>query len=155
VLKSKDSGDFMTSIEKIIEEYLAQKKFITLATASFKGEPSTHPIAHVNLGPVVFFITDSTTRKVVNIRQNQNVAYSVFDEIDHIKDIKFLQMEGTASIIEKGPEFTKAWNMILTKFPFMNELPSNPNNIIVKIIPKKCSFSDYSKGIGHKQTIIY
>ena len=145
----------MTDIEKEIIEYLAEKPFITLATCSSNGLPITHPIAHVTDGAIVYFVTDQTTRKVQNIIENKNVAYSTFEEIDQIDQIKSIQMEGTANILPKGPEFTKAWEMILKKFPFMKNMPPNPNNVIVKITPKKCHYSDYSKGFGYKETMVF
>lgn len=145
----------MTDIEKAIIEYLAKKSFITLATCSSDGLPITHPIAHVTDGATVYFVTDQTTRKVQNIKDNKNVAYSTFEEIDKIDQIKSIQMEGSANILPKGPEFTKAWEMILKKFPFMKNMPPNPNNVIVKITPKKCQYSDYSKGFGYTETKVF
>ena len=62
----------MTDIEKAIIEYLAKKPFITLATCSSDGLPITHPIAHVTDGATVYFVTDQTTRKVQNIKENKN-----------------------------------------------------------------------------------
>lgn len=145
----------MTDIKKEIIEYLEKKPFITLATCSLDGLPITHPIAHVTEGATVYFVTDEFTRKVQNIKENKNVAFSAFEEIDQIDQIKSLQMEGSASIIPKGPEFTNVWEMILIKFPFMKDMPPNPNNVIVKIAPKKCHYSDYSKGFGHRETELF
>ena len=142
----------MSDIEKEIVTYLIKKPFITLATCSSKGEPITHPIAHVTDGTTVYFVTDQTTRKVQNIKENNQVAYSTFDEIDKIDQIKSIQMEGTATILPKGNEYSKAWEMIIEKFPFMANMPPNPNNVIVKIIPRKCHYSDYSKGFGYRET---
>ena len=145
----------MTNIDSEIIEYLSKKSFITLATCSSKGIRITHPISHVTDGSTIYFVTDQTTRKVQNIKENNNVAYSTFEEIDQVDQIKSIQMEGLATILSEGPEFTKAWEMILLKFPFMQNVPPNPNNVIVKITPKQCHYSDYSKGFGYRETKIY
>jgi general stress protein 26 len=145
----------MADIEKEIIEYLTKKQFITLATCSSKGVPITHPIAHVTDGSTIYFVTDKTTRKVQNMIENKNVAYSTFDEIDEINQIKSIQMEGQASIISEGAEYQKVWDKIVKKFPFMEKMPPNPNNVIVKITPIKCHFSDYSKGFGYRETKVY
>ena len=147
--------NIMTDVEHEIIKYLSKKSFITLATCTSQGIPITHPIAHVTDGSTIYFVTDKTTRKVQNIRENNNVAYSTFEEIDQIDQIKSIQMEGLATILSEGIEHNKAWEMILQKFPFMQNMPSNPNNVVVKITPKKCHFSDYSKGFGYRETKIY
>ena len=84
----------MELIKDEIEEYLSKRKFLTLGTSSKNGKPLTHPLAYINIGHDVFFSTIKTSRKMKNIYENPNVAYSIYDDTDHLDEVRLLQMEG-------------------------------------------------------------
>lgn len=146
-------GGNMETKNQVIE-YLRKKTTVTLATMSENGNPITHPVAYVSdEDGVVYFATSKNTRKVHNIMKNQHVAYSVFEETSDLNAIRSIQMEGTASVVLDKEETGKAMNMLMEKFPFMKDMPPNPDNILIKVEPEECYFADYSKGFGHRDKI--
>ncbi len=145
----------MDEIKDQIIDYLSKRKFLTLATISINGEPSTHPIAYVNIEDVVYFSTSKNTRKAINIQKNSNVAYSVFDGTEHLDEIKSIQMEGNAKIINDEAESKNIRKMLKQKFPFMPDLPPDPDDTIIKVTPRICYFSDYSKRFGQIDKVDY
>ena len=143
----------MEIIKDEIEEYLSKRKFLTLGTSSKNGKPLTHPLAYVNIDHAVFFSTSKTSRKMKNIFENPNVAYSIYDDTDHLDEIRLLQMEGKASEIVNKKEFDKILEMLKNKFPFSKYIPIDSDTVVVKISPKSCYFSDYNKRLGQIEKV--
>jgi nitroimidazol reductase NimA-like FMN-containing flavoprotein (pyridoxamine 5'-phosphate oxidase superfamily) len=143
----------MDEIKEEIIDYLSKKKFITLATSTTDGKPLTHTIAYVNKGPHLYFSTSNQSRKIKNIQENANVAYSVYDETEHLDEIRSIQMEGTAAVVSDKKESKEIIQMLNQKFPSMDYMNLNPDNVIIKIIPKTCFFSDYIRRFGQRDKI--
>lgn len=143
----------MQDIEEEIVNYLSKRKFTTIATSTKNGKPLTHTVAYVNIGPNLYFSTSNQTRKIKNIQENPKVAYSVYDETEHLDEIRSIQMEGESTIISDEKESEEAIKMLCQKFPHMAEMAYYEDNIIVKIVPKLCYFSDYTKRFGRKEIV--
>jgi len=134
-------------------DYLSRRRFLTLATSDKKGVPFIHPIAYVNKGQNVYFSTDKQTRKVKNIQENPNVAYTVYDDTEHFDEIRFIQVEGIASIVDDDEKLNEVLEMLDKKFPFMKNAIVEPDTIAVKIVPKIGYYSDYNKRFGKREKI--
>ena len=145
----------MDLIKDEIEEYLSKRKFLTLGTSSKNGKPLTHPVAYINIGHEVYFSTNRNTRKAKNILENPNVAYSIFDNTDHIDEIRLLQMEGEASEIVDKQKFEEILQMLRTKFPYSHNILIDSDTMIIKITPKSCHFSDYNKRFGEIEKVVF
>lgn len=145
----------MDDIKNEIINYLSKRKFLTLATSTQNGEPLTHPVAYVNKEQNIYFSTDKKTRKAKNIEKNPNVAYSVYDDTEHLDELKLVQIEGKASILSDKKEQEEVIQMLNKKFPFMVKIPMDSNSIIIKITPKTCFFSDYTKRFGNRDKVEY
>jgi nitroimidazol reductase NimA-like FMN-containing flavoprotein (pyridoxamine 5'-phosphate oxidase superfamily) len=140
-------------IKEQIVDYLSRRKFITLATSTIDGKPLTHTLAYVNKGPTLYFSTGSQSRKVNNIQENPNVAYSVYDETEYLDEIRSVQMEGEAILVSNKEEFEEITKMMKQKFPSMADMSFDPDRVIIKITPKICYFSDYIWRFGHREKV--
>jgi nitroimidazol reductase NimA-like FMN-containing flavoprotein (pyridoxamine 5'-phosphate oxidase superfamily) len=145
----------MDEIKEQIVNYISKRKFLTLGTSSKEGKPLTHAIAYVNIGDIVYFITGKQTRKYINIKNNPNVAYSVYDPTEHLDEVISVQMEGEATEITDKKESEKISQLLNNKFPTMSFLMKDPDSIVIKISPKTCYFMDYSKGLNYRDTVKY
>ncbi|UCD14667.1 MAG: pyridoxamine 5'-phosphate oxidase family protein [Thermoplasmatales archaeon] len=143
----------MDNTKEEIVNYLSKKKFITLATSTLNGKPLTHTVAYINKGPTLYFSTSSQSRKVKNICKNPNVAYSIYDETEYLEDIKFIQMEGMATLVSDKEESGEVLKMLYQKFPSMPDMGSDPDNVIIKISPKICYFSNYVRRFGKRDKV--
>ena len=143
----------MEDIKEHIVDYLSRRKFLTLATSNKKGVPLTHPIAYVNIGPIVYFSTSKITRKVKNIKENPNVAYSVYDATEYLYEIKSIQMEGKALIVDNEKESQDIFKLLNKKFPTIEYMGQSEDTIFIKILPKVCYFSDYLKRFGDRDLV--
>ena len=140
-------------IKEEIINYISKRKVLTLATATLKGEPLTHPIVYINKGFNIYFLTGKQTRKVKNIQENPNVSYSIFDETEHLDEIRLVQIEGKAEIVTEKNESKEVIKMLKQKFPHMAEMPITLDSVVVKITPKIGYFSDYIKRFGHREKV--
>ena len=145
----------MEDVKEQIVYYLSKRKFMTLATTTQKGEPLTHPVAYVNKGSTLYISTSNSTRKVKNIQENPNVAYSVYDETEHLDEVRSIQMEGKATLVTNEEESKEVLEMMKQKFPHMADMTLDPENVIIKITPKICHFSDYTRSFGYKDKVEY
>ena len=145
----------MEDIEDQVITYLSKRKFLTLATSSSNGKPFTHPLAYVNIGATTYFSTSDVSRKIKNIQENPNVAYSIYDNTEHLDEVRSVQMEGEANILTDKKESEEILELLHNKFPFMKEMQLDSDTVIVKITPKTCFFIDYTKGFGNRDKIEY
>ncbi len=144
----------MEDIKEEIVNYLSKRKFMTLATIQ-KDKPLTHPVAYVNKGPILYFSTSDQTRKARSIKENPNVAFSVYERTEHLDEIINIQMEGEATIVANKEETEEILEMLKLKFPSMAEMTTDRDNVIIKITPKICHFTDYTKGFGYREKVEY
>jgi len=143
----------MEDIKDEIIQYLSKRKFITLATANKKGEPLSHTVAYVNKGPDVYFSTNKQSRKIKNLSKNPKIAYSLYDPVEHLDEIKSLQVAGRATLISDKKVAEDVLNQLKIKFPYMADIPIDSDNIIVKITPKTCYYSDYVRRFGYREKV--
>ena len=145
----------MKDIKDKIDDYLSRKKFVTIATSSPDGKPLTHTLFYVNKGPTIYLTTSKHSRKIKNIEKNPNVAYSIYNETEHLDEIRSVQMEGTATIISDEKEIDTIVKMFEQKFPAMKILTLQADSLIIKIKPKICYFTDYVKHGGIREKVEY
>ena len=145
----------MEDIKDEIVDYLTRKKFVTLATSSPDGKPITHTLAYVNIGSDIYVSTSDQSRKVKNIQENPNVAYSVYNETEHLDELRAVQMEGVASIVPDNDKSEEILKLLRQKFTMMENMGLDPGSIIIKISPKICYFTDYIKSFGNRDKVEY
>jgi nitroimidazol reductase NimA-like FMN-containing flavoprotein (pyridoxamine 5'-phosphate oxidase superfamily) len=142
----------MEDIKDEVINYLSKRKFMTLATTQ-NDNPLTHPIAYVNKGSILYFSTSNETRKAKNIKENPNVAFSVYEGTEHLDEIINVQMEGEATIVENSEEIEEILKMLGTKFPTMANMITYTDNVIIKITPTICYYTNYTTGYGSRERV--
>ncbi|ABE52587.1 pyridoxamine 5'-phosphate oxidase family protein [Methanococcoides burtonii] len=142
-------------IKERISEYLKKHPFLNLATISPEGNPMVHSMGFASSGPIVYFGTGNTTRKFRNIEQNPNVAFTVDEDGPDVMNITGIQMEGKASFVTDEAELGQIFQLMVEKFPFMAELPNNPDNVMIKVEPTKAFFLDYAVEFGFRYEVDY
>ena len=64
-------------------------------------------------------------------------------------------MEGTATLVSNKEESERVLNMLKRKFPSMANIPLDSDDVVIKITPKICYFSNYIKRFGHRDKVEY
>ena len=140
-------------IKNKICEYLANHYYLNLATVSPDGRPMAHTVAYVSEREIVYLATNKNTRKVQNIMQNPQVAFTVDEDDPDWFDMKALQVEGKATIVASEEELREVGEIMAAKFPVIADLPPDPDTIMIKIEPAVVYYLDYSIEFGHRESV--
>ena len=142
---------------KSIDTYLKGHGLLTLATVSAEGKPMAHSVEYINEGNTVYFISHHDTRKMVNIQNNPNVAYTVDEDYQDWSVIQGIQMMGKASFVEDPTEAQRLMGIYAQKFPQVTNFPPEFAEAmrIVKIEPVHAKYIDNTKGMGHHEIVEY
>lgn len=146
------------NVEKKLAGFLTAQKLLSLATVSEEGKPYATTVTYVSEGATLYFMTDSRTRKMVNIAKNPQIAYTVDEGYNaDWSRIQGVQMEGKASVVKDDAERQRIQALLTQKFPqfaqMMANMPPNPNAVLVKLIPVSGFFLDNSLGFGHRHEL--
>jgi general stress protein 26 len=134
-------------------EYLATHFYLNLATLSPQGRPMAHTMAYVSEKEIVYLATNKNTRKVQNIMQNPQVAFTVDEDNPDWFDMQALQVEGRASIVADEKELREVGEIMTAKFPITADMPPDPDTVMIKIEPEVVYYLDYSIEFGHRVSV--
>jgi general stress protein 26 len=143
----------MEDLKNKVNKYLADHYYLNLATVSPQGNPMAHTLAYVSEEAIVYVATRKNTRKVQNIMHNPHVAYTVDEDDPDWFDMKALQVEGRASIINDEKELREIGEIMVAKFPIVADMPPDPEIILIKIEPEVIYYLDYSVEFGYRKEI--
>jgi general stress protein 26 len=143
----------MEDLKNKVNKYLADHYYLNLATVSPQGNPMAHTLAYVSEEAIVYLATRKNTRKVQNIMHNPHVAYTVDEDDPDWFDMKALQVEGRASIINDEKELREIGEIMVAKFPIVADMPPDPEIVLIKIVPEVIYYLDYSVEFGYRKEI--
>jgi general stress protein 26 len=145
----------MESTREKISNYLTSRPYLNLATVTSERTPVVHTVGFVSEGATVWFMTDRTSRKAVNMMSNPAVAYAVDEDHTKLGVIQGVQMEGTASLVTDEGEMQKVFELMGSKFPQIKDIPDSPNYVIFKVEPRIGYFLDNTVEFGHRDRVVY
>jgi PPOX class probable F420-dependent enzyme len=99
--------------------FLKSNELCRLATASKEGRPQVTPVMYALDGSSFVIAVDYGTKKLKNIRENPNVALVV----DKIRPTRAVTVEGTCEVHERGAEYRRLLDLLMTKFEFYRKNP--------------------------------
>ncbi len=138
--------NYTDAIQKI-ETILSATKFATLATSNNKGIVSASQVCITNSGLKVWVQTDKTFEKIINIKQNNNVALNV----------GAYYFKGIATIVGHPTQYSEFINLIKQKHPETYASYTNlPNEVLVEIELTEARIwgIDNSKDVHNQETIL-
>src|SRR6266481_9825644 len=124
----------MTSaIARLIEH----ERVCRVATAGRRGMPHLVPVCHVVAGGKIYFASGNDGRKVLNLKANPRVALTVDLYSEAWAHLKGVMVQGTATLIEKGPRFRKTRALLYRKYPqYADEAAlDESDSVIVEVTP--------------------
>ena len=66
-------------------------------------------------------------------------------------DIRSIQMQGVAALVDEKEEFDRAMGMLLNKYPQMAEMPPNPDMALMKVT----FFLDFTAAFMNREPVTY
>jgi len=115
-------------IDTPVRNYISDHRVARLATADPSGRPSVIPICYVFDGSTIYSPIDqkpksvpaSELKRVRNIEGNKEVCLVIDDYSDDWNELAYVQISGTAEMIEPGrerqDEHTRAVQMLRDKY---------------------------------------
>jgi PPOX class probable F420-dependent enzyme len=99
--------------------FVKSNELCRLATASKEGRPQVTPVMYALDGDSFVIAVDYGTKKLRNIRENPNVALVV----DKVRPTRAVTVEGTCEVHERGAEYRRLLDLLMTKFEFYRKNP--------------------------------
>jgi PPOX class probable F420-dependent enzyme len=120
-------------------ELLARQRVAHFATVNAAGQPSALPVVFAFDGTYLYIPLDGKPkrtsppqlRRVRDLQQNPQVSLVVDHYDEDWATLAWLQMRGTASIIEIGPHYHGALALLHTRYPQYDTVPLDGHPLIM------------------------
>ncbi len=121
------------SAKATMNQVLKSYNLMHIATIDTNGLPCVRGVdfALSDKENILYFVTRKDSRKVSQIKTNNNVAFAIDKDCPEFKDLavaKYIKGTGAASIIDAPDEMQKAFGLLMAKFPFLADLPGDPSD---------------------------
>ncbi len=108
----------MPDAKERVLRYLGDHNTMTLATWE-ADRPWASALFYASEGFDLYFLSDPQSRHSVNLTANPQVSVTVQEDYHEWAQIKGVQLEGTAHVIETEDELTRAVSVYVGKYPFV------------------------------------
>lgn len=130
-------------------EILAETNSCTLATVEEDGSPRATPMFFAFDDQLrIYFLSDPKTVHVANLLRDSRVAMGFYPEVAGWKEIRGLQMKGSAEVIP-DLELDQAWETYQARFPFLSEIPEAVEvSVLYRFEPQWVRIIDNRRGFA-------
>jgi PPOX class probable F420-dependent enzyme len=124
-------------LKKSVAGLIRWERVCRVATVSPDGVPHLIPVCHVLERDKICFGSGNDATKIRNLRANPRVAVTIDTYSDHWASLRGVMIQGTASLIERGPRFHRIRKRLYQKYPqYPREAAISPSDsVIVEVRP--------------------
>lgn len=124
-------------LKKTAADLVRWERICRVATVSADGVPHLVPVCHVLDGDKLYFGSGDDATKIRNVKANPRVTVTIDSYSDHWGSLKGVMVQGTATLIERGPRFHRARKRLYAKYPqYPKQAAISPSDsVIVEVIP--------------------
>jgi nitroimidazol reductase NimA-like FMN-containing flavoprotein (pyridoxamine 5'-phosphate oxidase superfamily) len=128
-----------TKLTGAAAEFVRWSRVYRVATVSLEGVPHVVPVCAVLHGQKLYFGSGDDATKVRNLKANPRITVTVDEYSDHWNGLKGVMVQGRSRLIERGPEFTRARDLLYEKYPqYPGEAAlSTSDSTIVEVTPAR------------------
>ena len=140
---------------EIVRAFLDTQSTMTLGTVNAAGQPETAPIFYVSDEQLnLYWLSSTHVRHSINLGANTRVSAAVYPAVWQWNDIKGVQMEGAASVIEDSAVREQILALYRQKFtlPPAFDAAITASSLYV-LRPSWLRWVDNSVKFGHKVEI--
>jgi uncharacterized protein YhbP (UPF0306 family) len=137
-------------------------ELLRLGTLDLEGYPNVRSVDFVydpETPTNLYFTTFKQTNKVAEIAKDNKVYIVVdkpADSIEELSQIKYIRGKGQAFEVASMEEMQKAMGLLMTKYPFLKDLPGDPSMMSVyRVELSEVKITDNSLGFGHVDTLTF
>ena len=124
-------------LKKSVAKLIEWERVCRVATMGHDGMPHLVPVCHVVADGKIYFASGNDGRKVRNLKANPRVAVTVDLYSDAWANLKGVMVQGTATLIDKGPRFKKIRALLYRKYPqYPDEAAlDESDSVVVEVTP--------------------
>jgi nitroimidazol reductase NimA-like FMN-containing flavoprotein (pyridoxamine 5'-phosphate oxidase superfamily) len=124
-------------LKKSVAKLIEWERVCRVATTGQDGMPHLVPVCHVVADGKIYFASGNDGRKVLNLRANPRVAVTVDLYSDAWANLKGVMVQGTTTLIDKGPRFRKIRALLYRKYPqYPDEAAlDESDSVVVEVTP--------------------
>ena len=124
-------------LKKPVAQLVQWQRVCRVATVDARRRPHSVPVCHVLADGKLYFASGKKARKVRNLRAVANVAVTVDLYADDWTQLKGVMLQGTTTIIEKGPRFRKIRKLLYAKYPQYPDMSAieERDSVVVEVTP--------------------
>jgi general stress protein 26 len=151
-----------------INDVLKNHNMAHVATIDSEGMPCVRGVDYAaeDGADCFYFITHKHSRKVQQIRSNNNVAFVIDHDClswEELQEVVYFKGTGTATLIEDPEGMQWVFGLVIQKFPFLKRwdllletLPGESTDFIgVRIDFKEILLTDNTVRFGQTETVNY
>jgi nitroimidazol reductase NimA-like FMN-containing flavoprotein (pyridoxamine 5'-phosphate oxidase superfamily) len=122
-------------LKKSVAQLVQWQRVCRVATVDARRRPHAVPVCHVLADGKLYFASGKGARKVRNLRAVPNVAVTIDLYADDWTQLKGVMLQGTTTVIEKGPRFRKIRKLLYAKYPQYPEMSAieERDSVIVEV----------------------
>jgi nitroimidazol reductase NimA-like FMN-containing flavoprotein (pyridoxamine 5'-phosphate oxidase superfamily) len=124
-------------LKKTLAQLIQWERVCRVATVGDGGMPHLVPVCHVVVDGKIYFGSGNDARKVLNLKANPRVAVTVDLYSDAWANLKGVMVQGTVSMIGKGPRFRKIRALLYRKYPqYPDEAAlDESDSVVIEVTP--------------------
>ena len=136
-----------------LQHFLAQRISTSVATTSPTGSPRVADVYFVSDADLnLYFYSDPASRHSRNIQRDPRVAVAMRTESMDWREIKGLQADGVAQVMDEPQARSRAWDLMCEKFPFYRSFTDAVASLkMYRVTLKRIRWIDNSVSFGYKE----
>ena len=122
-----------------IAELIRRERVCRVATAGSGGMPHLVPVCHVLVRDRIWFASGDDGRKVLNLRENPQIAVTVDVYSEAWGRLCGVMVQGRVRLVERGREFQRIRAKLYEKYPqYPHDAALAPSDTtIVEVTPRR------------------
>jgi uncharacterized protein YhbP (UPF0306 family) len=150
-------------LKRQILDYLQAHNTMTLATCA-GNVPWAATVFYASEELNLYFFSAPDSRHCTNLAANAKVAATVQEDYRDWREIKGVQLEGSALLVDSVLEKGKALAVYARKYPDVIQLFTNPASGVFhraflkvkfyRVTPERVFFIDNAQGFGKRQELV-
>lgn len=138
-----------------IIEILDTVNDMTIATLRSDGFPQANVVSFVHDNLKIYLITSAGSQKALNLQHSDKVSGTATRPYDSWDQIEGISFAGHATRITDPIQISRVEQLMLLRFPQINELDPQETveTIVVRIDPVVFSILDYTQVFGHTELV--
>ena len=136
-------------------QILNDNRIMSIATVRPDGWPQSTIVGYANEGWNLYFLIYRNSQKFENISHDNRVSIAVGHEPTALREIRAVYAGCHAAEVTDLAERSRAWNLLAERHPNLTDL-APPGTVEVATMKAECkhvSVLDYSKGLGHTESL--